>query len=593
MFKTLTPRIFLVICLSLLHSWLAQADVVLWSQASTDYDILVGSESSPSEHTAAEELASYLRQVSGVEFKVRYISSQSDLTTAADALGQPSSHICVGHFAGSLLWDGCRRYAPDDEGFEIVEFQRHLIINGGQLRGTLYGVYTLLEQQVGVHWYTPDYTQIPHRATCKVKATGKVSPAIRYRLDYAYDAIRDDVWCARNLLNMQTNPRTNKYGGMEGYWGIHTFQKLLPAEKYFETHPEYFSLHNGHRIDNGQLCLSNPNVLRIVTEHLLQYIKESPDCWGYDVSQNDNTRYCECRRCTAIANRYGGQSGLMVWFVNQVAERIGRVFPDVSLGTFAYQYTRQPPRGIRPANNVVIRLCDIECCHIHGLEKCEVNLRFDRDLKQWRKLTDKIFVWDYLTGFCTYQTPYPVFRHLGTNIAYFGRHQVIGILEQGAHDAPWAEFSELKQWIIAKLLWQPEQDVDSLAHVFIHDYYGAAAESVWLYYRMVESLGDTDTHAACHFTPSENLYTPHFRQESMKLLQQAEAFAVSSGDDVVVRRVRRVLCQAYTLRVVFDQPVSLSDGTLSKLKSIIAADPTIMAEFGMSLNQYLRRFKNI
>lgn len=590
MFKTLMYRIAFLFTICILPLWNAKADVVLWSEGTTNFDIIVGKEASPSEHTAARELSVYLEKVSGLKYPIREVTAHEDVEGDEILRQSVKKHLCVGYISCSMIHKGCSHYSADDESFEIVEYDGNILINGGQKRGTLYAVYTLLEDQVGIHWYTPSYTHIPSRTSCSLRDTGYNSPCVPYRFDYGYDALRNDEWCAHNRLNMQTSPRTNQFGGMEGYWGIHTFQKLLPAEEYFHQHPEYFSMREGRRIDDGQLCLSNSHVLDIVTRRLLQVIKDNPDCWGYDVSQNDNKLYCECNQCAAIAKRYGGQSGLMLWFVNQVAERVYRLYPDRLVGTFAYQYTRQAPRGIRPAHNVLIRLCDIECCRIHGLEECEVNLRFDRDMKQWKTITERIFVWDYITDFRSYQIPYPVFRHLGSNIEYFCRNHVLGVLEQGAHDAPWAEFSELKQWLVARLLWQPNQDVDSLAHMFIRDYYGIAADAIWQYCQMVEALCDTNIHANCHAVPNASLYTCDFRNESRKQLERAESLALSAErDGEVVRRVRRVLCQAYIMHVQFDLSASVTDGTLSKLKTIISDDPTFMAEFKEPLDRYLQR----
>lgn len=588
MFRTLIHRIFLIISLCLLHSWSAQADVVLWSQGTTHYDILVGKEASGSERTAAKELAFYLEQVSGVKFMVLEVATQHDVEQGTPNGRRAKKHICVGHLACKLVWNDCKRYAPDDEGFEIAEHDGHLLINGGLRRGTMYGVFTLLDEQVGVHWYTPSYTHVPHRASCTVKPTGSFAPRVFYRYDYGYDAIRNEVWCARNRMNMLPSPATNEYGGMESYWGAHTFEKLLPAAEYFKQHPEYYSLRNRKRIDNGQLCLSNPDVLPLVTERLRRYMKANPQFWGYDVSQNDNQLYCECRRCTALAKRYGGQSGLMLWFVNQVARAVKDEYPDKLIGTFAYQYTRHAPRGIRPADNVVIRLCDIECCFLHPLDGCAENQRFLDDMKAWNRLTDKIFIWDYVVNFHFYHVPLPNHGVVGRNIQLLLEHGATGILELGAYDAVWSDFSEMRQWVMAQLLWDPSQNADSLAVQFIDDYYTVSAAEIKAYYQLLRQLPTPNVHFGCHSEPVASLYTPHFRQEAQRLLEAAASKAEQSGDLATLVRVQRLLVQAYTTNSLFDKTKSATDGTVLRLKRLIDADPTTMRERGQNINQFLR-----
>ncbi|WP_461207950.1 DUF4838 domain-containing protein, partial [Clostridium sp. DL1XJH146] len=74
----------------------------------------------------------------------------------------------------------------------------------------------------------------------------------------------------------------------------------MPPHEFFATHPEFFSLYDGRRIADGQLCLSNPAVLRTMIARLRTYIDEHPGCWVYSVSQNDNEKPCQCANCRAL-----------------------------------------------------------------------------------------------------------------------------------------------------------------------------------------------------------------------------------------------------------------------------------------------------
>jgi hypothetical protein len=52
--------------------------------------------------------------------------------------------------------------------------------------------------------------------------------------------------------------------GIVIYPFVHTFAAIIPTEKYFESHPEYFGLVKGKRqggMIGGQLCLTNPEAL--------------------------------------------------------------------------------------------------------------------------------------------------------------------------------------------------------------------------------------------------------------------------------------------------------------------------------------------
>lgn len=545
---------------------------VLFQSGQSEYTIVVPTGASTSEHTAARELQSYLQQVGGTSLPI----------AASSRAGHPAIHI------GYDPATGAEQPAASDESYTYRMLGTDLYIWGGSQRGTLYGVYSFLENELGIRWYTSDFTHIPRRESYMLPEGLHVhqQPALPYRLTYCYESIRDNVWCARNRQNMQVTPATNEYGGLTSYWGAHTFQKLLPPNEYFSTHPEYYSLRGKKRIDNGQLCLSNPDVLRLVSERLSRYIHNNPNCWGYDVSQNDNKLYCECAECRRIEKKYGGHSGIMIWFVNQVATRIRQQYPDVLIGTLAYEYTRRPPTGIRPADNVVIRLCDIECCLMHPLDQCNQNRDFLSDIEGWKKLTDRIFAWDYMVNFHYYHLPLANHHVLNHNIQLFAKEHLMGVLELGGYDARWSDFSEMRQWISAKLLWDPTLDSDSLAHTFITDYYGQAAPDIWTYYQMVCALPTSRTHMDCHADPDTGIYTTEFRTRSMQVLRHAQQTAAS--DTLIHRRVSRVLAQAYYTRTLLDGAASLTDRTFLRLREIIDHDPTTMRERGQTINQYLR-----
>jgi hypothetical protein len=120
-------------------------------------------------------------------------------------------------------------------------------------------------------------------------------------------------------------------------------------------------------------------------------LEEFPDADVISVSQDDNQQYCECENCRVIDEREGSPSGTMIYFVNKVAEQ----FPDKMISTLAYQYTRKAPEHIKPAENVLITLCSIECDRSAPIEeKCA---DFAEDLVAWGKLTDNVRIWDYTT----------------------------------------------------------------------------------------------------------------------------------------------------------------------------------------------------
>ena len=182
---------------------------------------------------------------------------------------------------------------------------------------------------------------------------------------------------------------------------VHTFNSLVPLSKYGATHPEYYSLVKGKRLlERTQLCLTNPDVKRIATETVLDWLRHSQKLpFAVSVSQNDWRNYCECENCTALAEKEGSQAGPLLHFVNAIAAEVEKEFPTVKIDTLAYQYTRKAPKFVKPAHNVIVRLCSIECCFAHGLDECEFNRSFVKDIEDWSKITPYLSVWDYSINF--------------------------------------------------------------------------------------------------------------------------------------------------------------------------------------------------
>ena len=502
----------------------------LFSNRRSAYTIVVSDEASESERTAARELQQYLRQVSGATLPI-----SANLQTAGPC-------IFVGHNPRVAALTHASQPAENDESFTYQTVGQHLCIYGGRQRGTMYGVFAFLEQQLGICWYTPAFTKVPRRRTWALPTLRHTEhPALQIRQLYYHAALANPIWCAHNRVNSIDHPVQNAYGGMYSYGGIHTFQILIPPREFFATHPEYFSLFGGHRIADGQLCLSNPQVLRLMTERLNAYIDAHPGNWVYSVSQNDNGKLCQCAACQALEKRYGGHSGLIVWFVNQVAAAVEQTHPGVLVGTFAYQYSRHAPTGIRPRHNVVIRLCDIECCLAHLIASDPQNEGFMKDLHDWAAIAPHLYVWDYVVNFSNYLLPFPNFSVLAGNLRTFRDNHCIGVLEEGQYQSDGSEFGELRAWLLARLLWNPDLSTERLVHQFICDYYGAASPYVQRYFDACQSLVGPNTHFRCRIYPNDPIFTDAFRRQSASLLEQARKAV--GADTTLLHRVDNVRLQ--------------------------------------------------
>ena len=549
----------------------------LFRGGKSSYQIVVTAEASTSEQTAAKELQQYIQQISGVQLSI----------TSEPKAG--TRNIYVGFCSRVADLTKAQQPEANDESFTYRTIGHDLCIWGGSQRGTMYGVFTFLERELGIHWLTPKCTVVPKLMEWKMpKLNHSERPFIGYRYSN-YFVARVPQWSAHTKENTKWDPVQNEYGNMEAYWGAHTMGEFVPTKEFYQLHPEYFCLRDGKRYSGyGQLCLSNPEVLELCKTRLSNFMREHPDYRIYSLSQNDNFLFCQCDKCAAIEQQYGGHSGIIVWFVNQVADAVRDEFPDKYVGTFAYQYSRQPPTGIKPRENVVIRLCSIECCFAHPLDAgCPQNQAFMRDLKGWAELAPHLFIWDYIVDYAQYMAPWPNFQVLGPNIRVFGENKAIGVFEEAQYQSAGAEFDEMKAWTVNQLLWNPDQNVDSLVNTFISNYYGKAAPRIMDYYRLCQSLVKPDVHYGIYIREDHQIYSDGFIQQAFSLLREALDAAES---DEVRERVDRVRMQPLYLHCMRHKAASLQDGTWSDLLRLMKQYKAMHRE-GHPQDRFIREFE--
>ena len=143
------------------------------------------------------------------------------------------------------------------------------------------------------------------------------------------------------------------------------------------------------------------------------------------------------------------------------------------------------------------------------------------DLRDWQQLTPHLYIWDYVVNFAQYHAPFPNLQVLARNIRVFRDHHVIGIQEEAQYQTPGGEFAELKAWLLAHLLWNPEQETQPLIDAFVRAYYGAAADAVLRYIELCRQLIKPETVMGIYIRHDNALYTDEFISASRRLLDDA------------------------------------------------------------------------
>jgi len=558
-----------------------------------NYQIVIPSAADTIEKYAAKQIQHYLNEM-----------SNTNLPIIIESEYKGKNAILIGHtdYANSL---NINFNQLEEDGYAFKPQGNNFVIAGGSKKGVLYGVYDLLEF-LGFRKYTSDCTIIPKGNSITLPKNDIVFvPKIKYRTT---SYISGETRSRRNISsrtsssitissrNQEISSRNQEFSNWHKIssrgetWGsfVHTFLNLMPPEKYFKTHPEYYALRDGKR-QPTQLCLSNPEVVDTLINNLRKIINARPEMKYWSVSQADNNKSCLCDACLKLNEQYGGDinrnSGAIIYFVNKVA----KAFPDKMISTLAYWYTRKAPDNIKPEPNVNIMLCNIESERHRPV--FETDPAFANDLKNWGKLAKDILIWDYNIQFSNMVSPFPNLYTIGPNLKFFTDNNVNAFFMQATGSRGGGEMAELRGYLIARLLWKPDTDPQAIIDDFVNGYYGNAGPFIRQYIdTMNYALLNSGQHLGIFGSPEEardTYLSAEMMKEYKRLFDEAEKAVIKEPE--LLRRVQRarlpiMYAQIQISRTEIDTPRSLFKHNAS---GMVVANPEIKT----LVNQFVERAK--
>jgi hypothetical protein len=577
---------FLFFLATLISADLAHPATTLDAVNMADWTIVLADDAIPSERYAAEEFQSLFNAATGQQLPI------------VAATQTPKDHVFIGH--GQTMSASSVGFAVDDlgeEGLRIRIDQDNIAIAGGRPRGTLYGVYEFFERYFGVRFLTYNHTHVPQsQGTLQIPCEEHTyRPPFSYRFSY-YAANRAHPEFAARLRN-NTVTEQKKLGGITQQRLIgHTYAQQLPVGKYGADHPEYFALIDGERVlDAGgsnpdpEPCTTHPDVIRIVTEAVLAELRAHPERENVAVSQNDNNKYCRCERCAAINAREESPMGANLYLVNAVADAVAKEFPGVKVGTLSYWYTRKPPKYMRPRDNVQIQLCSIEASTVFPLDDPDIpkNVDFARDFVEWGKISDNIWIWNYNTNFSLYNLPFPNLRAIGPNVRFFQRNNAKGVFMQANMNSGGpGEFSDLRNYVISRCLWDTSLDSWELAEEFCRLHYGDSADLIIEYLTfMHDNVEENGLQPKCFGAPEDFGITREIAQKALDYFARAMAAA---ENPIIRARVEQASICAYSAIIEAGGELRVEAGRLvlrypKQYADIVDTYAMLCAKYGVRL----------
>lgn len=449
---------------------------------------------------------------------------------------------------GDCFKDGVKetKYDNDEYYFEIKD---NLVFFNGGKRGIQYGIYTFFEECLGIRFLTPDVEKIIYKKNIYLKNLQKrYNPPFEYRELCDWNAW-DSEFSVKSKLNGNFVRKLREEDGYSvgfagGFKGlVHTFSKLVNPSKYFTSKPELFAFDGKVRNPNG-LCLTNQKTLEIITKEALEWLKEEKDPSLISISINDaNMTFCHCSHCQKLLDQGYNDTDLVIDFVNKISSNIHKTYPNVSVETLIYHETVTPPKKVKPDDDIVIRYCPhsvrkmpIKEAGELYLENKDSRLKLSNQtvntIKEWSKLTNKMYIWDYPYNYLASNCIYPIWPSLLDNIQFFLRNNAKGIYINGQSDS--ASFNELLIYILAKIMFEPKMSRETFnKHImdFLEGYYGNGYKYIKEYMDLSYRLSNdyfTSSATALDVIPLEN--SKRYIHEGTKLLEKAIGLAIGDGE---------------------------------------------------------------
>ncbi len=462
---------------------ITRTDILLYVGGTSDYKVVIPENATDYETFAKDELVTFFKEATGYEFEV--------IKDTGLAFDQNACYISLGK---TKIYEGSGVDASYDQlgrdGYKLVRKGKTLIICGGDGYGTVNGVYDFLENTVDWHAWAPDEITFTKSYRLYMLDFNKTeNPDFENRSGGYYVTYNNKIFATRSRVLSGPYNRLFEKSGIWGSWA-HTTFGYLPPNEYSDLHSDWYNS------DLSQLCLSNMEMRDEMFVKIKERILET-DSELFMIGQEDVNSFCECHNCKIVTNEIGA-SGLMMQFINDMARRVktwqAETCPErkIKLGTFAYQKTQEPPvvqdengkytlldKNLKAEDNVFVCIAPIYADWSTPINDPNHNAISKIMIEGWQVVSNDLMVWSYCNNFnmCleyfdninVIATNYKIFRDAGVSFLFD---------ESGGTTKQNFMFQTMMGYIHAELMWDCEQNVETLITDFMNAYYKEAAESM-------------------------------------------------------------------------------------------------------------------
>lgn len=471
----------------------------------SDYRIAIRSDYSESEYFAAMELQSFVFDATGVNIPMVF-SNNLQFSQSLKIISIGKTNL-IAEAGLTMDFAGIK-----DDSFYFITKGDALFINGINERGTIFGVYELLEKFIGIRFVTNDFTYVPKVNEIKFFANkALIEPTFEVR-----NILTGEIYIANALFNLRMRtvheftPMPQKYGGSFEWYDkintVHNSLQYVPQSKYLASNPEMFYVDadgilkdicftNGIKDDGTIDETIEVSSIKVALESLKTFVKDADESIKYfPFEQMDWLDTCQCEKCRRMTDLYT-RGGIMIRFSNILATEINKWAKEecngreIEIVSFAYLYSEQAPvvlndRGIfEPIDqsvianeHLIIRLAPIFANNNYAFNDQRQIEIYKNMFLQWPLVADRFFVWQYGTDYSGYSFYYPTLQTLKANCDFFEEIGVSYYMIQSSDTEKNDWQAKMLLYVGSKMLWNSKQNVQNLQDEFLNLYYGDIGE---------------------------------------------------------------------------------------------------------------------
>ena len=267
---------------------------------------------------------------------------------------------------------------------------------------------------------------------------------------------------------------------------------------YFEAHPEWYGLVAGKRTPfkgefGTNICTSNSDAIDHLLKGLVAELAEGEwrDAGSINFWPIDGGKWCECENCTPLGN----PTDRLLLLVHQLQEAIeaaranGRIKRPIGIVFPIYHETLVPPSRPLPEgfdyHTCIGTYFPILRCYVHSIDDTtctEYNVPLWNALLDWtqgepRYYQGQFFVGEYYNVSKIKSLPVLYTRILAHEIPLYFSQGVRHFHYMHVNTRLWG-MKRLNNYLLAKLLWDPQADVERLTSAYFDDFYAPVAEEM-------------------------------------------------------------------------------------------------------------------